>query len=43
MAIASTWDLLRCGNQLAVVAAFTEQLLRMGLLKIAAADFRRGM
>ncbi|MNZ65272.1 hypothetical protein D3C78_834590 [compost metagenome] len=34
-------DLLRRGNQLAVVATFTEQLLRMRFLKIAAADFAR--
>ena len=31
--------LRRIGNQLAVVAAFPEQFLRMGLLKVAATDF----
>ncbi|MNU90924.1 hypothetical protein D3C71_808040 [compost metagenome] len=34
-------DLLRRGDQFAIVATFTEQLLRMRLLKIAAADFAR--
>ncbi len=34
-------DLFRVGDQLAVVAAFTEKLLWMRLLKIAAADFAR--
>ncbi len=32
-------QLRRIGNQLAIMAAFAEQLLRMRLLKIAAADF----
>ena len=32
-------DLLRGGNQLAIVAAFAKQLLWVGLLKVAAADF----
>ena len=31
--------LRRIGNQFAVMAAFPEQVLRMGLLKVAAADF----
>ena len=31
----------RIGNQFAIVAAFPEQVLRMRLLKIAAADFGR--
>ena len=35
-------NLFRGGDQLAVVAAFAEQFLRMGLLKIAAADFAGG-
>ena len=35
------WDLLGGGDQFTVVAAFTEQLLRMRLLKVAATDFTR--
>ena len=32
-------QLRRIGDQFAIMAAFPEQILRMGLLKIAAADF----
>ena len=35
------WELRRIGNQFAIVTAFPEQILRMRLLKIAAADFGR--
>ena len=42
MAFSRTYgQLRRVGNQFAIVTAFPEQILRMRLLKIAAADFGR--